>query len=88
MNNCRVERSAGLELDDQNYADAFHPHGEALGPRARSCTGREKNAFGGAHPQIPSENPNMNTDADAGVRMDAGANVHVHVLVLVHVLVC
>lgn len=33
------------------YADAFHPHGEALGPGAqRLCTEREKNAFGGAHP--------------------------------------
>ena len=38
------------------YADAFHPHGEALRPGAqRFCTEREKNAFGGTHPHDDSQ---------------------------------
>jgi hypothetical protein len=46
------ERTLQRLDQDLDYADVSHPHGEALGPGAQThCTGREKHAFGGMHPQ-------------------------------------
>ena len=55
-----------LEITD-GYADAFHPHGEALRPGAqRLCAEREKNAFGGTHPHDDSQdNYRYHGSADA-----------------------
>ena len=41
------------ELRNDEQASVSHPHGEALGPGARSdCAGREKHAFGGTRSQV------------------------------------
>jgi hypothetical protein len=42
-----------VQYSTRDQASVSHPHGEALGPGARSdCAGREKHAFGGTRSQV------------------------------------